>query len=64
MKKLLKVRVALTVTVDVDDYRANYGTDDLDTIRYDVRAAVIDAVNSGAVMADGIVDASDAGRKK
>ena len=52
----LRVRVTMTVFVDVDDYRMNYGSDDLATIRSDVKAAVRDAVATGAVLADGIID--------
>ena len=55
-RKTIKVRVDLTVEIDLDDYRLNYGTDDVATIRDDVRRAVADAVNSGGVLADGIVD--------
>lgn len=46
-KKPLKVRVDLTVLIDVDDYRAAYGPDDLATIRDDVKRAVRDHVFSG-----------------
>ncbi len=56
-KKVLKVRVSLTITIDVDDYRLNYGTDDLATIRRDVQYAVADAANSGGVLASGIIGA-------
>lgn len=56
-KKLLKVRVTVVVTVDLDDYRLNYGVDDVATIRQDVKDAVVDAANNGSVLADGIVDA-------
>jgi hypothetical protein len=54
----IKVRVAFTVTIDVDAYRAAYGSDDVATIRYDVKAAIRDAVATGGVLADGIVDVS------
>jgi hypothetical protein len=59
--RTIKVHVEFTVTVDVDDYRLNYGNDDLPTIRRDVRAAVKDAINAGAVLHDGIIDVEDAG---
>lgn len=52
-KRLLKVAVAVTVTIDLDDYRMNYGSDDVDTIRNDTRHAVADAARSA--FADGIV---------
>lgn len=55
-KRTVKVLVQMTVTVDVDAYRTNYGSDDVATIRNDVKHAIVDAVNSGAVLADGIVD--------
>jgi hypothetical protein len=54
--RTVKVRVVLTVEVDVDDYALNYGTEDVATIRSDVRYAVVDAVNSGAVLHDGIIN--------
>ena len=53
--KTIKVRVDVTVEVDVDAYRAAYGAESIPKIREDVRAAVADAINSGAVLADGIV---------
>lgn len=54
--KTLKVRVALTVTINVDDYRLNYGNVGLASIRDDVRDAVADAVANGGVLANGIAD--------
>lgn len=56
-RKLLRVKVEIVVMVDVDDYRLNYGVEDAATIRDDVKDAVVDALNTGAVMADGIADA-------
>jgi hypothetical protein len=55
-RRMLKVRVNLTITIDVDDYSLNYGIDDFATIRDDVRWAISDAVNSGAVLHNGIAD--------
>lgn len=52
----IKVRVGLVVTIDLDSYRLNYGTDDAAGIRRDVRWAIRDAVLSGAVLHDGIED--------
>lgn len=57
-ENLIKVRVDMTLTIDLDDYRLNYGNDDLATIRRDVRAACVDAANSGGVLASGIVAAN------
>lgn len=51
----MTVAVYLTVTVDIDDYALNYGVVDVKQIRSDIRWAVNDAVNSGAVMSAGIV---------
>lgn len=63
-RRTMKVRVSLVVTIDLDDYRMNYGTDDPDVIRDDVRYGVLDAVATGAVLHDGIVDASLSGGAK
>jgi hypothetical protein len=63
-RRTVKVRVSLVVTIDLDDYRLNYGTDDPDVIRDDVRYATLDAVNSGAVLHDGVVDVSFSGGAK
>ncbi len=57
MGRLMKVKVDLTVVVDVDDWLLNYGTDDLAAIRSDVKSAVVDSANSGGVLASGIVGA-------
>lgn len=57
MGKTIKVKVVLSIEVDLDSYRENYGNDSIETIRDDVKRAVLDAVHSGGVLADGIVDA-------
>lgn len=54
----IKVRVTIVVTVNLADYRLNYGVDDVATIRSDVKYAVLSAANDGSILADGIVDAT------
>lgn len=51
----LKVLVQLTVEVDVEDYRLNYGADDIATIRNDVKSAIASAVTDGSILASGLV---------
>lgn len=53
----MKVRVTLSVEVDVDEYRENYGIESREQIRNDVKFAVLTAVTSGGVLADGIINA-------
>lgn len=54
--KTIQVLVQLTITVDVDSYRLNYGNDDIATIRKDVKAAVASAVVDGSILAESLVD--------
>lgn len=56
--KKMKVHVCLTVDVDLDDYRLNYGADTVKDIRFQVKHAVLGAVTSGGVLADGLVGAT------
>ena len=55
--RILTVAVSLSIDLDLDDYRLNYGSDDVATIRNDVRGAVLNGVTSGGILADGIVGA-------
>lgn len=55
-RKTIRVKVVLSVEVDVDAYELNYGIGDVATIRQDLRAAIGDAIRTGAVLHDGIVD--------
>lgn len=54
-KRTIKVRVDLTIEIDLDEYRESYGDEDIATIRNDVRWAVASNVSSGGVLAAGIV---------
>lgn len=55
----LTVRIDITVLVDVDDYRLNYGVEPVNQIREDVKGAVISAITSGGVLANGLIDVID-----
>lgn len=52
--KTMKVAVVLSVTVDLDDYRLNYGDEDAATIRETIRQAFADG--GRAVLANGIAE--------
>lgn len=56
----LTVRVSLRVTVDVDDYRAEYGRESTDEIRTAVRSAITDAARHA--LASGIESVEEAAR--
>jgi len=53
----IKVSVIIQITINVPEYQAAYGRDDIATIKHDVKYAVLNAVTSGGVLADGIADA-------
>lgn len=53
----MKVRVTLSIEVDVDEYRENYGIESREQIRDDVKWAVLTAVSSGGVLANGLSNA-------
>ena len=55
-KGRMTVTVSLSITVDINDYALNYGEASREQIREDVRLAVNDAVNSGGVLAAGIIE--------
>lgn len=52
----LKVRVDLTVEIDLDEYRLSYGDDSAAVIREDVREAIASQVSSGGVIAAGVTN--------
>lgn len=52
--KTIQVSVKLTVTVDLEDYRLNYGDESIPQIRQDIRQAFVDGGH--AVLANGILD--------
>jgi hypothetical protein len=54
--KTLKVRVEMTIEIDLDEYRISYGNETIDTIRSDVRHAVADSARTGGVLASSIVN--------
>lgn len=56
-KNTMKVRVTLSIEVDVDEYRENYGIESREQIRDDVKWAVLTAVSSGGVLANGLSNA-------
>lgn len=55
--RTIKVKVTMSVEIDVDSYRLNYGAESVAEIRSDVARAILSAVQSGGVLADSIVGA-------
>lgn len=55
-RQTVKVRVDMTIEVDVEDYRLNYGVEAIADIKNEVKYAALSACSpEGGMLADGIV---------
>lgn len=54
----MKVNVNITVEIDLDAYRDAYGDEERATIAHDLRYAILTAITSGGILADGIESAN------
>jgi uncharacterized alkaline shock family protein YloU len=61
--KTIKVRVELSVEIDVELYRLNYGGASIAEIREQIKAGVADAIRSGGFLAESIVGVEEKGTR-
>jgi hypothetical protein len=55
-KQVMKIKIDITVEIDVEAYKQAYGEQNLDQIRSDTKAAIIDTVNTATFnAAEGIM---------